>query len=79
MTPFARGFIDGFTLVPLWRYIAKPYIEAEREACARLCDSIQLKHEIRARIENEIEERDFRDACACGAEDCAEAIRASQR
>ena len=40
MTPFARGFIDGFTFGPLWRYIAKPYIKAERIACAKLCKDI---------------------------------------
>ncbi len=44
MTPFTRGFIDGFTFGPLWRYIAKPYIEAERRACAAACDSIDIEN-----------------------------------
>ena len=76
MTPFTLGFIDGLTFGPLWRYIAKPYVLAEREDCARLCDYIQLKHQTKAETEDDIEERDFREAEACGAEDCAEEIRA---
>ena len=39
-----RGFIDGFTLGPLWRYIAKPYIAAERQACADACESIDVEN-----------------------------------
>jgi len=37
---FWRGFLDGLTFGPLWRYIAKPYILAERAACAKLCKDI---------------------------------------
>lgn len=43
MRPFFTGFMDGLALGPLWRFMAKADIraavEAEREACAQMCEA----------------------------------------
>lgn len=50
MKVFLNGFMNGLSLVPLWAWIAKPYvkaaIEAEREACAKICRDKSLMVEI---------------------------------
>lgn len=50
-------------------------ILAEREACAMECDTIMERHSIKAAEARSTKECEFRDAEACGAEDCSEAIR----
>lgn len=52
---------------------------AERERCAKVCDRVQIYHAQRAVAEDDEEYADFQEAEACGAEDCAEAIRMGER
>ena len=49
---------------------------AERERCAKVCDQVQSHHQDKMEITSDHDEYDFREAEACGAEDCAAAIRA---
>ena len=42
--------------------------------CKTLCERVQAHHEAKAEALTDVEEAEFRQAEACGAEDCAEAI-----
>jgi hypothetical protein len=56
-------------------------LAAETERCAKVCDRVQAYHAGKA-VElggEDEEEADFREAEACGAEDCAEALRMGER
>lgn len=50
------------------------------EECAKACDKVQARHEAKAernRGDSDPDNASFRDAEACGAEDCAADIRAA--
>ena len=42
--------------------------------CKTVCQRVQAYHEAKAEVLTDVEEAEFRQAEACGAEDCAEAI-----
>ena len=66
-------------LVMLERFAAL-VAEREREECAKLCDAISIDRRARAEAEEEDpDESGFWSGEACGAEDCAEAIRNRSR
>ena len=50
-------------------------VAAERERCAQECERVKATHEIKAGEHRNSADNSFRIAEACGAEDCAEAIR----
>lgn len=50
-------------------------IAAERERCAQICEKVQNYHEDASSSIDDADELVFREGEACGAEDCAEALR----
>lgn len=53
----------------------------ERERCTKVCERVQAYHAEKAAslAKTDTEDADFHEAEACGAEDCAEALRMGER
>ena len=50
-------------------------VAAECERCAMLCKMVQAHHEAALGSASTAVEAEYRESAACGAQDCAEAIR----